>query len=170
MRKAAETEYSLAEDHGDVVRDCDLSLDGTYMTRGHTSNIGTTTGVGLETGKVLDVGTKSKICKSCEYWEKQDPNSDKFRRWQARHAGKCKNNHQGSSGGMEGEIAKDIFCRSVEKYNLRYVNFIGDGDTNSFKKTFEARPYGDLDIKKIECVGHVQKKNGQEVARPEEKC
>ncbi|KAL8615364.1 hypothetical protein ACOMHN_023083 [Nucella lapillus] len=47
------------------------------MTRGHSSKIGVVTAIGLETGKVLDSGTKSKVCKSCDYWEKQDQTSDR---------------------------------------------------------------------------------------------
>ena len=70
MKCAAKTEYSIAEDNGSELRDIDVSVDGTYMTRGHSSNVGVSTAVGLESGKVLDTGTKSKLCKSCEYWER----------------------------------------------------------------------------------------------------
>ena len=61
---------------------------------------------------------------------------------------------------MESRIACDIYARSVEQYGLRYTRFIGDGDVNSFKKVSEARPYGNIKINKIECVGHVQKRMG----------
>ena len=38
---------------------------------------------------------------------------------------------------------------------------IGDGDTKSFKKVLESKPYGnDLIPCKLECVGHVQKRLG----------
>ena len=163
MDDAAIIEHCLAEDIGDV-RDIEISVDGTYMTRGHSSNVGVSTAIGLKTGKVLDTGARSKLCKSCEYWERQDKTSEKYRRWQIRHEGKCTLNHEGSSGSMEGEIAKKIFSRSVELYNLRYTGFIGDGDTNSFKKVFDSKPYGvDVEVQKLECVGHVQKRMGKKL-------
>lgn len=65
---------------------------------------------------------------------------------------------------MEGEIAKEIFSCSVELYNLRYTGFIEDGDTNSFKKVFDSKPYGDdVEVQKLECVGHVQKRMGKKL-------
>jgi hypothetical protein len=161
MREAAEIEYSLAEDSGDRIRDIDISFDGTYMTRGFSSNVGVAVVIGCQTGKVLDTGTRSKVCKSCEYWKKQDPNSVKYQEWEAKHQDHCTLTHEGSSGGMESKIARDLFSESVEKYNLRYSRFIGDGDTNSFKKVFDDNPYGDAHpVEKIECVGHVQKRMG----------
>ena len=113
-------------------------------------------------GKVLDSGCRSKVCKSCDYWSKQDPNSEKYRQWNATHAQKCTMTHDGSSGGMESEVAKEVFSRSVTKHKLQYVRFIGDGDTNSFKKVIDSNPYGNSNtvVEKIECVGHVQKRMG----------
>ena len=66
-----------------------------------------------------------------------------------------------SSGAMEKEMVKEIFCSSVQDHKLRYTSFIGDGDTNSFKTVHDAQPYGpDVTVEKIECVGHVQKRMG----------
>lgn len=162
MQAAAKLEHSLAVVEEDqVLCDIDVSFDGTYMTRGHTSKVGVATLIGCETGKVLDTGSRSKVCKSCDYWSKQDQNTQKYRAWQATHGDECTQNHDGSSGAMEADIAKEVFSRSVELYNLRYTKFIGDGDTNSFKKVFDAKVYGDQHpVEKIECVGHVQKRMG----------
>ena len=135
--------------------------DGTWMTRGHSSNIGAVSTIGCMTGKVIDCGTRSKVCKSCDVWQKRDKNSLTYRRWAAQHREKCTLNHEGSSGSMEASIIKDIFSRSVEKYNLRYSRFIGDGDSNTFKTVSDSKPYGDdVCVQKIECVGHVQKRMG----------
>ena len=42
-----------------------------------------------------------------------------------------------------------------------YTDYIiGDGDTTSFKEVQASKPYGDLLIQKLECVGHVQKRLG----------
>ena len=150
---------ALAEESRSDVRDVDISVDGTYMTRGHTSNIGVVTAIGLATGKVLDTGVKSKQCKSCDYWKQQDPTTEKYAQWQATH--ECTATHKGSSGSMEAEIAKDKFARSNDQYKLRYSRFIGDGDVNTFRKVLDSKPYGDeVDIQKIDCVGHVQKRMG----------
>ena len=117
-------------------RESGISVDGTYMTRGHFSNIGILTVIGLKIGKVIDTGARSKLCKCCEYWEKQDQASERYQRWRACHREKCTLSHESLSGSKEGEIAKKVFSCSVELYNLRYTSFIGDGDTNSFKKVF----------------------------------
>ena len=51
-----------------------------------------------------------------------------------------------------------MFSSSIEKYSIPYAHYIGDGDTESFKKNVDSKPYGD-DLKpiKLEYVGHVQK-------------
>ena len=135
--------------------------DGTWMTRGHTSNVGAASTIGLKTGKVLGVGTRSKQCKSCEQMGKQDKDSRRYKQWAAKHKQYCTMNHDGSSGSMEGQIVKDIFSESIQKHSLRYTRFIGDGDSNTFKTVSEAKPYGEsVVIEKIECVGHVQKRMG----------
>ena len=72
MSTAERQEYSLAEPaEGTDVPPSDASSDSTWMTRGHTSNIGVAITIGCVTGKVLDTGSRSKICKSCEVWEKK---------------------------------------------------------------------------------------------------
>ncbi|GFN77291.1 hypothetical protein PoB_000379700 [Plakobranchus ocellatus] len=143
MANEAKNEFILADQNeDDVHRNVDVLVDGTWMTRGHSSKIGVTTVIGCETGKVLDTNTLSKICKSCEHWEKRDKDSEEYRKWQAEHKSNCTANHAGSSGYMESESAVQMFGRSISKYQLRYTRFIGDGDTNSFKKVFESTPYG----------------------------
>ena len=80
MQVAAEAEYDTAEVTDDHVRDITVSTGGTWKTRVHSSKQGVVTTIGMNNGKVLDTQAKSKVCKSCDYWNKQDPNSDKFRR------------------------------------------------------------------------------------------
>lgn len=44
---------------------------------------------------------------------------------------------------------------------MRYTTLLGDGDSKEFDSVNEMKPYGeDLEIKKIECVGHVEKRMG----------
>ena len=85
---------------------------------------------------------------------KTDPTS--YAEWKNSHI--CKYNYIGSVGGMEPEGAKRVFARSITKHNLWYVEFVGDGDSKSF--TNVKYTYPDLEIKKLECVGHYQKRVG----------
>ena len=72
----------------------------------------------------------------------------------------CSKNHNGSAGSMESKGAINIFSNSIEKYNLWYVHYIGDGDIASYKKVADSKFYGDFTLEKLECVGHVQKRLG----------
>lgn len=62
--------------------------------------------------------------------------------WKLTHS--CKRNHARSSGKMESSGALAIFTSSVDNYKLIYENYIGGGDTSSFKEVCEAKPYKDF--------------------------
>ena len=75
-------------------------------------------------------------------------------------------NHTGSSASMEADGALELFGRSVDKYNLRYNPFVGDGDSSAFRTVTKAKPYGeDFTIEKEECIGHIQKRMGSQLRR-----
>ncbi|GFO41151.1 hypothetical protein PoB_006765600 [Plakobranchus ocellatus] len=161
MLLAAKEEFEFAESNESAGRNIDVSVDGSWMTRGHSSSIGVTSLIGLVTGKVLDTVTLSRKCKSCDYWEKQDKNSANYVAWKTSH--ECSKNHHASAGSMEGDSTVIVFNRSVNNYSLGYMRYIGDGDTNSLRKVHDSQPYGpeeENQIEKIECVGHVQKRMG----------
>ena len=63
---------------------------------------------------------------------------------------------------MEAAGAIAIFTSSIQKHNLIYHNYIGDGDTSSLKGVSASNPYKDFGInpQKLECIGHVQKRLG----------
>ena len=64
---------------------------------------------------------------------------------------------------MEKEGAIQIFLRSIEKRNLKYTMFVGDGDTDCFDSVCDEcrRIYGDSYIdSKEECIGYMQKRLG----------
>lgn len=123
-----------------------ISGDGTWKTRGHTSKVGVCSVIGSQSGKVIDVEVLSSFCKACETL----PSSNHD----------CKKNHSGSSGVMEVIGMTRIFQRSETNRNLRYVKYLGDGDTKTFLEISKAQPYGDLKVEKLECIGHVQKRMG----------
>ena len=49
-----------------------------------------------------------------------------------------------------------IFQRSVEQHNVHHVEFLGDGDSKAHNLLVQENVYGDIEIAKLECVGHVQ--------------
>ena len=53
-----------------------------------------------------------------------------YNAWKAFH--ECSINHKGSSGAKEIIGAQMIFKRSVEKHNLYYTSFYGDGDSKLY--------------------------------------
>ena len=59
---------------------------------------------------------------------------------------------------MEVVGAKRVFERSIEKHNLRYTKYLGDGDSKSF--TSVKFTYPGIEVQKLECVGHIQKRVG----------
>lgn len=129
--------------------DITISGDGTWKRRGHTSKIGVCSIIGGMTGKVLDVEVLSTFCKTCDSADTEAKDHD------------CLRNHSGSSGQMETVGMVRIFQRSENCNGVRYTNYIGDGDSSTYKNIVEFAPYGSgATIDKIECVGHVQKRMG----------
>ena len=59
---------------------------------------------------------------------------------------------------MECVGAKRVFGRSIKKHNIRYIEYLGDGDSKNFSVVKDTYP--DLEVKKLECVGHYQKRLG----------
>lgn len=66
-------------------------------------------------------------------------------------------NHNRSSSSMEVVRAYSIFECSKKFPTLRYREYYGDGDS----KVFDAvkNIYGKYSVCKLECIGHIQKKN-----------
>ena len=135
-----------------------VSGDGTWQRRGHSSLNGVMTVISMDTGKILDVETMCRSCKSCktnQKLEKEDPEA--FEEWKSNHT--CRLNYMGSANNMEPEGSKRIWKQSIEKNKLRYTELYSDGDSKSFISIRDT--YGDdYKVKKLECVGHVQKRVG----------
>ena len=142
--------------HDDTIQ-CQVSVDGTWQKRGHSSFNGVVTAISTLTGKCIDAVVLSKHCKGCIIW-KSKKGTPEYEDWKAYH--KCLANHQRSSGAMEGAGAITIFHRYVEKYKLQYTSYLGDGDTSSYSAVLASCLYKDIEIKKAECIGHIQKKIG----------
>ena len=152
MKKAAQE--LLQQDGEDVM----VSIDGTWQKRGHNSHNGVVTAVSVVSGRALDIEVLSNYCKGCAQWTTEQKKSDAYESWQKSH--KCNLNHDGSAGAMEPVGAVKIFARSEAERGLRYLEYLGDGDSSSFAKVKESKPYGDTLVSKNECIGHVQKRIG----------
>lgn len=63
---------------------------------------------------------------------------------------------------MEVVDVSKLFERSTQPpVPVRYVHFLGDGDSKSFDAVCQKKPYGeDVVIDKLECVNHVKKRMG----------
>lgn len=147
--------------HDDDIVNISVSYDGTWLTRGHTSQIGVGSVIDLLTGYVVDFEVLSKRCTQCEQSKASlGENSPEFDVWFHGHKKVCSINHSGSSGAMEVEAALKIWKRSEEK-GFRYTTLLSDGDSKSFLKLTEANVYGkNIKIQKEECVNHVSKRLG----------
>ena len=158
LRKAVNEEKEKNEAAGNIRNHLSVSGDGSWSKRGFSSLIGIVSLVGKFTGKILDVIVKSSVCKICESKaaEKDDIEMDI---WREEHKAECTANHDGSAGKMEVDGVLEMFERSVELHDVYYENYIGDGDTKTFKCLRDSLPYGDeLEVKKLECVLHVKKR------------
>ena len=63
---------------------------------------------------------------------------------------------------MESRGVTDLYLSLVEKNNLRYRPFIGDGDSSSYSAVSKRMPYGGgFPIDKWECVNHYGKRPGK---------
>ncbi|GFX91714.1 uncharacterized protein TNCV_3529131 [Trichonephila clavipes] len=92
-----------------------VTFDGTWLTRGYSSQIGVGCVVDLLTGFVMDFEFMSKRCIECEH-AKSDlgENSAEFHVWYEGHISSCAINHVGSSCAMEQEADLKLWQRSED--------------------------------------------------------
>lgn len=144
-------EECVIENDGD--RDITVIFDGSWQKRGYSSLNGVVSAIAANTGKVIDVKIFSKFCRC--------PN-----RLNNEHGNNCIANYSGVSGGMEVKGVLTMFRESQPKFNVRYKNYLGDGDSASYPSVVADQPYGPtFSIEKLECVGHVQKRMGSRLRK-----
>ena len=142
--------------------DIPVSCDGSWQKRGFSSLNGLVTVISVDFGKCLDFRVKTKNCRACSLWESRK-GTDEYIHLIKNH--ECSINHEGSCGSMESDALVEIF-KSYETFNgLRYVEFLGDGDTKSHHDVVASDPYPGTVVKKLECIGHVQKRVGNGLRR-----
>jgi len=155
---AATEEKDLNERAGNIRNNLTVSGDGTWKKRGFSSLFGVSTLIGKFTGKTLDSEVKSSFCATCNLWKgKKDSDPVAYKTWFENHQEECTANHTGK---MEIDAIVEMFQRSEDKHDAKYVTYVGDGDSKTFKGILNAEPYKDLLVTKKECVGHVEKRMG----------
>ena len=115
----------------DDIVNTSVSEDGTWQHKGFFSYNGVFAAILVENGKVLDVKPMSSYCKGCNL--KKDlkvKNPTAHAEWKNAHI--CRFNYESLAGGMEAEGAKRVSVRSIDKRKLRYVEYLGDGDTKMY--------------------------------------
>ncbi|GFV42047.1 uncharacterized protein TNCV_1569141 [Trichonephila clavipes] len=100
VRKNVREAYGSKNDKNNV--DIGVSYDGSWLTRGHTSNTGIGCVIDLLTGFVIDYEVMSKRRGECEQIKfALEEDSAEFRIWYEGHQYVCSATHVGSSGAME---------------------------------------------------------------------
>lgn len=142
LKKAIKEEIELNEKEGHPKNELTISGDGSWAKRGFFSLLGIVSVIGKYSDKIVDGAVKSRICQACTAWTGKT-DTDEFAVWYKEHKDCCDANHEGSSGKMEVDGIVEIFQRSEELYGVKYANYIGDGDTKTFKSLLDVKPYGD---------------------------
>ena len=69
----------------------------------------------------------------------------------------CFKNWDGSSSLMESDIILKGFCKAEKQHGLRYINFIGDGNSSVDTTLVSGVPEWGHAITKQECANHAVK-------------
>ncbi|XP_071574866.1 uncharacterized protein [Temnothorax nylanderi] len=158
--KAGREEKEKNAANGNEEKNLTVSGDGSWSRRGFSSLFGIVTVIGHYTSKVLDTLVKSSFCKLCVI-NKNKMTDTEFDTWFSEHEDDCQANHKGSAGAMEVQGMLEMFARAENLHDAKYSNYIGDGDT----KTFKALLQQDQEVSKKECINHVQKRMGSRLRK-----
>ena len=157
-RKAVTEEQEKQRSEGLPKNVLNVSGDGSWSKRGFSSLIGIVSLILKFTGKIVDVTTRSSVCKACDKWKGREDEPE-YAVWTEEHEKSCNIKHSGSSGLMEVNGIVEMFMRSIEKFAVKYGFYIGDGDSKTFKILLSTTPYGsNFAVKKLECLLHVAKR------------
>ncbi|GFW50813.1 uncharacterized protein TNCV_3590951 [Trichonephila clavipes] len=115
-----------------VNTDIDVTCDGTWFTRGHSSQIGVGCVIELLTGFVMSFEIMSKQCIECEYVKSAlGENSAEFQVWYECLIYSCAINHIGSSCAMEQEAALKLW-QIYEDNGFRYTTLLSESDAKTY--------------------------------------
>ncbi|CAF1178976.1 unnamed protein product [Rotaria sordida] len=164
VRKFANESMSTAMQEAiDVAKSTDITVsgDGTWQTRRFSSKHGAADLLSTcDSPKVVDIETCSKTCNVCtgakSLLQLGTPEARaKYDQIIINH--NCGKNFYEPSGNMEASCILRMFRRSQKKYGVRYVKYVGDGDSKTFSKLKKETPYKGIEIQKIEDINHFGK-------------
>ena len=151
MIEAGKEEKRLAEERGDYhngVPAITVVVDGGWSKRSHKHTYNAKSDVGIIigkcTGKLLHIGVRNKHCTSCTQGIPKDKHD-------------CYKNWDESSSQMETDIILEGFRAAEKIHGVRYMRFVGDGDSSVYPTLLTNVPEGGHDIKKIKCANHACK-------------
>ena len=152
-----EIDPSLEED---AVIDLVVSLDRSWMTRGHKSAYGIGCVIDTVTGLCVDLAVFSSYSQHCSYARRRfgGRDTEEFKDWFETHRNECNRNFDGTSGAMEAAAAEMLWERYVDRHRFRYTTIVSDGNAKTYKHLCDRRVYGDVVLKKEECINHVAKR------------
>ena len=61
-------------------------------------------------------------------------------------------------GKLEVDGLIEMFRRSLENLSVKFLYYVGDGDSKTYTDIIKAAPYEETKVTKKECSGHVQKR------------
>jgi hypothetical protein len=151
MLEAGKEEKRLAEERRefhDGVPAITVIVDGGWSKRSHKHSYNAKSGVaiiiGKATGKLLYLGVRNKYCSACEWNIRRDKHTC-FKNWDA------------SSSEMETDIILEGFKEAERVHGVRYIKFVGDGDSSVYPTLIQNVPGWGHAIQKLECANHMCK-------------
>ncbi|GFS86719.1 uncharacterized protein TNCV_2407321 [Trichonephila clavipes] len=135
---AAVHEAVIANDNNSNIA---VAVDGTWHKRGYSSLNGVVCATSVENGKVLST---LKLSQNIVLHVRVKKNHVKI---------VLKITKDSVGNGMSGVLS--IFQRSETSRKACYTQYLGDRDSKGFLTIKEAKVYGDTEVEKLECVGHV---------------
>jgi len=155
MLKAGEEERRLALQDDETfqgVPAITVVCDGGWSKRAHKHTYNAMAGVrvifGARTNKLLHIGIRNKLCYQCSRAKTlgKDP---------AQHT--CFKNWSASSQSMESNIILEGFLDCEQKYGVRYMRMIADGDSSTYSNIVKYVPIWGPYVEKMECSNHATK-------------
>ena len=151
MLEAGREEKKIAEEKGEYhegVPAITVIIDGGWSKRSHKHSYNAKSGVaiiiGKATGKLLHIGVRNKYCTACTQGIPKE-----------KHA--CFKNWSASSSEMETDIILEGFREAEKIHGVRYMKFVGDGDSSVHPTLLLQVPVWGRHIQKLECANHACK-------------
>ena len=145
MKAAGEEEKNMAIANNNFhqnVPAITVIVDGGWSKRTNKHNYNA-----KSTGKILFMGIRNKFCSICTRANNTNspiPDHQCFKNW------------NDSSSEMEIDIILEDFQTCEQQHGVRYISFIGDGDSSVYSTLISSIPWG-YAITKIECANHCVK-------------